>query len=133
MISTYGFETFWSPHPCGKCGLPDRRSLKMNRSNKKAIAIILGLVFVFFGLLHIYWPIHMILEDVKAGTVKGTGIDLAVLYPWGIELLSAPFALAELLYFIIFRKVKYLNVFNLVAFGAYILQVALFNVLLFLS
>jgi len=105
----------------------------MNRANKKAVAIILGLVFIFFNLLHLYWPIHMILEDIEAGTLKGTGIEMAALYPWGIELLSAPFVLAEVLHFIIFRKVKYLNIFNCISFGAYILQVALFNVLLFLS
>ena len=105
----------------------------MNRSNKKAVAIILGLIFIFFNLLHLYWPIHMIVENIKAGTLKGTGIELAVLYPWGVELLSAPFVLAEILYFIIFRKVKYVNLFNCITFGAYIFQVLLFNVLLFLS
>ena len=105
----------------------------MNRANKKAVAIILGLVFIFFNLLHLYWPIHMILEDVKAGTVKGTGIEMAVLYPWGVVLLSAPFVLAEIVYFITFRKVKYLNLFNCITFGTYIFQVLLFNVLLFLS
>ena len=75
----------------------------------------------------------MILEDIEAGTLKGTGIDLAVLYPWGVELISAPFVLAEIVYFIVFRKIKYFNLFNCIVFFTYILQVVLFNALLFLS
>ncbi len=105
----------------------------LKKSTKKAFAIILAVIFVFINLIHIYWPIHMILEDVKAGTLEGTGIELAVLYPWLIEFLSAPFVLAEAAYFIIFRKIKYFNVFNCIAFGSYLLQALLFNALLFLS
>lgn len=105
----------------------------MRKSTKKAVAIILAVIFVFINLIHVYWPIHMISEDIKNGTVEGTGIEMGALFPWLIEWLSAPFVLAEAAYFIIFRKVKYFNVFNCVAFGFYILQVLLFNILLFLS
>lgn len=75
----------------------------------------------------------MILEDVEAGTVEGTGIEMGALFPWLIEFMSIPFVSAEIIYLTALRKVKYFNVFNCVVFCAYILQVILFNVLLFLS
>ena len=105
----------------------------MRKSTKKAVAIILAVIFVFINLIHVYWPIYMISEDIKNGTVEGTGIEMGALFPWFIEALSIPFVSAEIIYLIALRKVKYFNVFNCVVFCAYILQVILFNVLLFLS
>ena len=60
----------------------------MNRTTKKVFSIILMVIFIFFNLIHLYWPIHLILEDIKAGTMEGTFIELGVLYPWMIELVS---------------------------------------------
>ena len=105
----------------------------MNRTAKKVFSIILMVIFIFFNLIHLYWPIHLILEDIKAGTMEGTFIELGVLYPWMIELVSLFFVLLEGVYFIIFRKVKYFNVANFVVFCIYIFQVILFNSLLLLS
>ena len=105
----------------------------MKKSTKKAVAIILAVFFVLFNLMHLYWPIHMILEDIESGTLEGTGIEMGALFPWIIEWLSTPLVIAEVVYFVIFRKVKHFNVFNCVVFCAYIFQVLLFNSLLFLS
>lgn len=97
---------------------------------KKVTFIVLGLIFLFFNIIHIYWPIHLIIEDINMGTMIGTNIDLAVIYPWIIEIISLPLIIGEIVCIVIFRKVKYRNVFNLVVFGFYIIQILMFNVLL---
>lgn len=102
----------------------------MNKSVKITVAIILAIIFVFINIIHIYWPIHLILEDIQKGTMVGTGIELGALIPWMIEIISIPFVLAEIGYFICFRKVKYFNVFNAISVGFYAFQVLLFNILL---
>ena len=105
----------------------------MKKSTKKAVAIILAVFFVLLNLIHVYWPIYLILEDIENGTLEGTGIEMGALFPWIIEWLSIPLVIAEAAYFIIFRRVKYFDVFNCAVFCAYIFQVLLFNSLLFLS
>lgn len=104
--------------------------MKINAANKKAFAIILAIIFIGINLLHVYWPIHLVLEDIDKGTLEGTNIEMAVLYPWIIEFFAIPFVLAEVVYFIVFRRIKYTNAFNLISFSTFILQVLLFNVLL---
>ena len=102
----------------------------MDKSRKTTVAVILASIFVFINVIHIYWPIHLILEDIQKGTMVGTGIELGALIPWMIEVISIPFVLSEIGYFIYFRKVKYFNLFNAISFGFYVLQVIIFNVLL---
>lgn len=37
----------------------------MNRTAKKVFGIILFVIFIIINLMHIYWPIHLILEDIS--------------------------------------------------------------------
>ena len=64
------------------------------------------------------------------GTVVGTGIELAVLFPWMIEAVSALAVIGQVIYYIAFRKVRYFDLTNFILFIFYIIQVILFNVLL---
>ena len=102
----------------------------MNRVTKKVFGIILFVIFIIINLLHIYWPIHLIMEDISLGTIKGTGIEMGFLYPLMIEIISIFFILIEVVYLIVFMKVKYINIPNLVSFGFYIFQVVVFYILL---
>ena len=102
----------------------------MNRITKKVFLIILLVCFIIFNLIHILFPIWLIVEDIKNGTIVSTSIELAVLYPWIIEILSIPFVVAEILVLLIFIKVKYNNIANLVFFFFYLFQVIIFNILL---
>ena len=102
----------------------------MNRTTKKVFGIILFVIFIIINLMHIYWPIHLILEDISWGTMEGTGIEMGYLYPLMVELISIHFIIAEIIYFLVFKKVKYIFIPNIVAFGFYIFQVVVFYILL---
>ena len=101
----------------------------MSHTTKKVFSIILFVTFVVFNLLHVIFPYWLIREDILWGTMVGTNIEMAALFAWILEIISLPFVLGQILYYIIFRKVKYFNWLNLVAFIFYIFQVLLFNVL----
>ena len=102
----------------------------MNKTTKKVFGIILFVIFIIINLLHIYWPIHLIIEDISWKTMEGTGIELGFLYPLMVEIISIFFVIAEIVYLLIFMKIKYINIPNLIAFGFYLFQVALFYFLL---
>ena len=102
----------------------------MNKTTKKVFSIILMVIFIIINLLHIIWPVWLIIEDIKTGTMHGTGIELAVLYPMILQLCTIPFVLAEIIYYIVFYKVKYFHVGNFVAFMFYLFQVGFFYLLL---
>jgi hypothetical protein len=97
---------------------------------KKAVAILLLIAFIVFNLLHILFPIWLISEDIESGTMEGTEIEMMFLLPLMIELVSIPLVIAEIVYLIAARKVKYFKVPNVIIFALYILQVALFYFLL---
>lgn len=102
----------------------------MNQTKKKTFGIILMVIFIVFNLIHIYWPIHLIIEDIKLGAVHGTNIEMGALIPWLIELFSIPFVIAHLVYYLMFNKVKYIHKPDLIIFLIYLFQVGLFNILL---
>lgn len=102
----------------------------MNRTAKKVFGIILFVIFIIINLMHIYWPIHLILEDIRWGTMEGTGIEMGYLYPLMVEFISIHFIIAEIIYFLVFKKVKYIFIPNIVALSFYIFQVVVFYVLL---
>lgn len=102
----------------------------MNRTTKKVFGIILFVIFVIINLLHIFWPIHLILEDIRLGTMEGTGIEMAYLYPLMIEFASMFFIIIEVIYLLVFIKVKYTFIPNIIAFGFYIFQIVVFYILL---
>jgi len=102
----------------------------MNPTTKKVIGIILGVFFILFNLLHIIFLFWLIKEDIELGTIVGTKIEMGVLYPWLIEIVSIPLVVGEIIYLIVFCKVPYLYKFNLISFCIYIFQVILFNFLL---
>ena len=102
----------------------------MNRTAKKVFGIILFVIFIIINLMHIYWPIHLILEDIRWGTMEGTGIEMGYLYPFMVELISIYFIIAEIIYFLVFKKVKYIFIPNIVALSFYIFQVVVFYILL---
>lgn len=104
----------------------------MNKQPKKTFAIILGVIFVIMNVLFVIWPTWLILEDIRNGTMQGTGIEMLVLLPYFFELLSIPVVICEIVLIIFSIKGKTFNIFNLIAFGFYIFQVVLFNVLLFM-
>lgn len=98
----------------------------------KTFAIILAILFVILNMLYFIWPTFLIIEDIRSGTVEGTGIEMLVLVPYLLELLSIPVVIGEIINIIFSIKNKYINIFNVVAFSLYITQVVLFNILLFL-
>ena len=103
-----------------------------DKNTKKFLFLILALLFIAFNLIHVYWLVHLILEDIKAGTTAGTGIDLAVLFPWIIELCSLPLIISEIVCIFVYRKIKYTPIVNYIVFGFYVFQIILFNILLWL-
>ena len=104
----------------------------MNKQPKKTFAIILGVIFMIMNVLFVIWPIFLILEDIRTGTMEGTGIEMLVLWPYFFELLSIPVVICEIILIIFSIKGKSFNIFILISFGLYMFQVVLFNVLLFM-
>lgn len=110
-----------------------KSKVSVNQPNKQALGVLLSIPFALLNLAHIAFPIWLIAEDIRWGTVKGTGIEMMFLLPLMIELISIPFVIAQLLYCFIYRRVRYWSRLNLILFGSYVLQVILFYVLLILS
>ncbi|MBE6693658.1 MAG: hypothetical protein E7589_02700 [Ruminococcaceae bacterium] len=98
----------------------------------KIFAVILIVIFIIFNLLHVVYPYWLISEDIKAGTVHGTGMEMAALLPWMLEFISVPFVLCQLVYYAVFRKSCSFKAVSIMVFALYVFQVALFNVLLWL-
>ena len=65
----------------------------MKKASKELIILVLAIVMILFNLIHIYWPITLIIEDIKMGTMVGTNIELSALYCWILEFFSLPFIL----------------------------------------
>ena len=78
----------------------------------KTFAIILAVLFVILNILYFIWPTWLILEDIRSGTVEGTGIEMAVLLPYFLELLSIPVIIGEIIY-IVFSIKSHYSILNL--------------------
>ena len=104
----------------------------MKKASKGLIMIVLTIVLILFNLGHIYWPITLIIEDIKMGTMNGTNIEMGALYCWIIEVFSLSFILIDGVFILMYRKLNLFGKINIIAWFIYILQVILFNVLLFI-
>ncbi len=102
----------------------------MKKIAKKEFAILFTIIFTIFNLLHIVFPCWLIIEDIQNGTMSGTMIEMAAIYPWLLEFISIPFILGQLIYYVALRKVKVFYKFNFAVFIFYLFQVGLFNILL---
>ena len=105
----------------------------VNQPNKQALGILLSIPFALLNLAHIAFPIWLIAEDIRWGTVEGTGIEMMFLLPYMIELISIPLVIVQIVYLFIYRRIRYWSLLNLITFGFYVFQVVLFYVLLILS
>jgi hypothetical protein len=104
----------------------------MKKASKGLIMIVLTIVLILFNLGHIYWPITLIIEDIKMGTMVGTNIELSALYCWILEFFSLPFILINGVFLFMFKKEGKVSKVNVISWFIYILQIILFNVLLFI-
>ena len=104
----------------------------MKKASKELIILVLAIVMVLFNLLHIYWPVTLIVEDIKMGTMVGTNIEMGALYCWILEFFSLSFILIDGVFIFMYRKFNVFGKINIIAWFIYILQVILFNVLLFI-
>ena len=82
----------------------------MNKQPRKTFAIILGIIFVIMNVLFVIWPLFLILEDIRSGTMHGTNIEMLVLLPYLYELLSIPVIICEILIIIFSIKGKKITV-----------------------
>lgn len=104
----------------------------MNKSLKKVFSIVLLVIFSGFNLIHFPFLYQLILEDIVAGTVHGTAIEMLALVPWLIEIISAPFIVGQIAYLVVFKKIRINNKANIIIFILYIVQIVLFNILVML-
>ena len=66
------------------------------------------------------------------GTMVGTNIELSALYCWILEFFSLPFILINGVFLFMFKKEGKVSKVNVISWFIYILQIILFNVLLFI-
>lgn len=104
----------------------------MKKASKGLIMIVLTIVLILFNLGHIYWLITLIIEDIKMGTMVGTNIELSALYCWILEFFSLPFILINGVFLFMYKKEGNVSKVNVISWFIYILQIILFNVLLFI-
>lgn len=97
---------------------------------KRLFGVILTIIFIVINLVHIYWPCHLIMEDIKNATMVGTGIEMGVLFPWIIEVIAVPFVIGQIIYYVLFKRYKPFSKINVIVFTLYLLQVVVFNTLL---
>ena len=102
----------------------------MKKINNCDFILIWTIIFSILNIIHIYFPIHLIIEDIKNKTMYGTNLEMMVLFPWLIEGISIPFIIIEAIILIICLKKKNINIVNLIIFSIFIFQTILFNVLL---
>jgi hypothetical protein len=102
---------------------------------KKSIALnVYGLIMlptlIISNLANALFTVWLTVEQLGSSWGEGTGMELAVLYPWLIELLCAPVVIAGGVYLLLHvwrTSSKWLRVTNIVLYFALILQYALTN------
>lgn len=104
----------------------------MKLALKKDTELVFVVLFAILNLIYIYWPITLIIEDIRSGTMEGTEIEMLVLVPYFIELLSLIPLGAYIIFQIVTRKLKYINKFGLFLGILYLVQIIVFNILLFM-
>ena len=104
--------------------------MKNRTAMKKDISALLILVFSFLNTVHIIFPVWLIIEDVKNKSMHGTGMEIAVMYPWIIEILSVPAVVLQIIYYLVLRREKHFSLPLLLLFVFYVFQIILFNLLL---
>ncbi len=105
------------------------------KEKKKSLGLnIYGFVMlptlVLTNLANALFTIWLTIEQLGSSWGEGTGMELAVLYPWLIELLCAPVVIAGGVYLLLhIRRTssKWLYTTNIVFYFALILQYALTN------
>ena len=102
----------------------------MKDKDKKDLMLISTIIFSFLNIIHLYFPLHLIIEDINNKTMYGTNLEIMVLAPWIIELISIPLIIGEIVLLIFCRKMQYKKIINVLVFSMYILQVILLNILL---
>jgi hypothetical protein len=82
------------------------------------------------NLLNLLFTILLGIEQVETGWGYGTNWEMAVLYPWSVELLCLPVVLAGLIFavlFIFLKSDRTLGRINLILTAALLLQYGLTN------
>ena len=100
----------------------------MKLALKKDTELIFAIIFIILNVIYIFWLISLIIEDIRSGTCEGNGIEMLVLFPYFIELISLISLGGYIIYQIVTRKLKYNNKFVLVLVILYLVQVVIFNV-----
>ena len=91
----------------------------------KNFRTIMTLLLAALNLLHVFWTVWAI--------ISGGDLEMMALLPWiFIEMPSVPIVLAEIIFIVLARKNLRNCKLNISLFALYELQVATFNILLFL-
>ena len=101
--------------------------------------LILGILTLVGGvqanLCHLLFTLWAISEQLDTGWGYGTNMEMAVLLPWTLELVSIPVVILGLVYFLLTRKkpaAKWLKICCAVLLVALLLQIGIFNLFVFM-
>ncbi len=104
---------------------------KTKGSNVFGIILIVALSWA--NLLHLLWTVWLTVEQIETGWGGGTRIEMLSLAPLTLEMIFAPFLLAEIVYLILSaysQSVKGIKIANICLFVAVLLQYGLTNLFL---
>lgn len=104
------------------------------KSGMNVFGIINIVLLSHVNPIHALWTYWLTAEQVETGWGHGTNMELAVLYPWLIELLCAPAMIAAAVYLIMscfLRHKKGIVIANIVLFAFAAAQFILTNLFIF--
>jgi len=112
----------------GSCS--DKNKIHEDERINDALPFWLGVASVVFSLLHFYWSLHEIVNEAQTGWGHGTDLEMGMLVPWGIEILSIPLIVGEAFLIHYYRQnpvKKSVVRFNRISFACYLALIVIFQ------
>lgn len=64
------------------------------------LGVITAILAVMCNIINFPWTLWLASEEIQTGFGYGTNIEMAALFPWMTELLSLPFIVVGIVYFV---------------------------------
>ena len=73
-----------------------KKSIAMN-----VVGIVIFALLGFVNLVHSFWTVWLVVEQIETGWGFSTNLELGVLWPWMLELVCSPVLLGGIVYSIV--------------------------------
>jgi hypothetical protein len=107
---------------------------KVYSPNNKGYCIVCSFLMLVSNIVLIFWTIALSIEQIETGWGYTTDLELLVLVPFILSILTIPIIIMELVFLPLsyfFRVTRQQFLFNVITFFALILQIILINLFIF--